>query len=57
MNIAMNSFPILETTRLRLREIKETDAASMLEYLSDKEVMKHYGLEPFQTIEEAFDEI
>ncbi|MDP2613915.1 GNAT family N-acetyltransferase, partial [Oceanobacter sp. 2_MG-2023] len=49
--------PILETSRLRLREIKETDAASMLAYLSDTEVMKHYGLEPFQTIEEAFDEI
>ncbi|MCM3399787.1 GNAT family N-acetyltransferase [Oceanobacillus profundus] len=57
MNIATNSFPILETSRLRLREIKETDAASMLAYLSDTEVMKHYGLEPFQTIEEAFDEI
>lgn len=57
MNIDMNAFPTLETKRLRLREIEEKDAASILEYLSDQEVMKHYGLEPFQTLKEVFDEI
>lgn len=50
-------FPILETDRLILRKVTEDDASSVLKYLSNKEVMKHIGLEPFTTIEEALDEI
>ena len=51
------TFPLLETERLVLREITVEDAPSILNYLSDKEVMKYYGLEPFQTVKDAIDEI
>lgn len=55
--ILVGTFPILETDRLILRKVTEDDASSVLKYLSNKEVMKHIGLEPFTTIEEALDEI
>lgn len=51
------AFPILETDRLVLRRIEQSDAMSILTYLSDDEVMKHYGLEPFQSVEDALNEI
>ncbi|MGE7603403.1 GNAT family N-acetyltransferase [Peribacillus sp. NPDC097675] len=51
------TFPTLETDRLLLRKVTEEDASSVLKYLSDSEVMKHIGLAPFATIEEALDEI
>ena len=51
------TFPILETDRLLLRQVTKEDASSALKYLSDSEVMKHIGLKPFTTIEEALDEI
>ena len=52
-----DTFPELETNRLNLRRITKDDASSMLEYLSDVEVMKYYGLEPFKTINDALREI
>ncbi|MEH7316450.1 GNAT family protein [Priestia megaterium] len=52
-----NYFPIIKTKRLILREIVAEDAGNILKYLSDKEVMKHYGLEPFTTVEDASNEI
>lgn len=52
-----NYFPIIKTKRLILREIVAEDAGSILKYLSDREVMKHYGLEPFTTVEDALNEI
>ncbi|WP_442599943.1 GNAT family N-acetyltransferase [Neobacillus sp. D3-1R] len=51
------TYPVLETDRLILREINTDDAKSVLTYLSDKEVMKYYGLEPFGSINDALDEI
>lgn len=57
MTIDTNSFPILETKRLILRKVTKDDANSILTYLSDKEVMKYYGLEPFKSINDALDEI
>lgn len=57
MEKVLQDFPVLETERLILRQIRKTDARSMLKYLSDKDVMEHYGLLPFQTEEEALDEI
>ncbi|WP_342511982.1 GNAT family protein [Sporosarcina sp. FSL K6-1522] len=50
-------FPIIETTRLILREVTAADANDMLCYLSDKDVVKPMGLEPFQTVKEVWDEI
>ncbi|MBS4176505.1 GNAT family N-acetyltransferase [Lederbergia citrea] len=53
----VDTFPVLETSRLVLRNIVKGDAHSILRYLSDKEVMKYYGLEPYKTINDALDEI
>ncbi|WP_353048684.1 MULTISPECIES: GNAT family N-acetyltransferase [unclassified Exiguobacterium] len=50
-------FPILQTTRLTLREVKPLDAPSLLTYLADERVVKPIGLAPFQTEADALDEI
>ncbi|WP_407644111.1 GNAT family N-acetyltransferase [Filobacillus milosensis] len=55
--VEVNSFPILETNRLILRKVTNDDACSLLKYLSDRDVMKHIGLEPFKSINDALDEI
>ncbi|MUK90760.1 GNAT family N-acetyltransferase [Ornithinibacillus sp. L9] len=52
-----DTFPILKTERLVLRKIEESDAHSIMEYLSDEEVVQYYGLEPFETIQDALSEI
>lgn len=52
-----NNFPLIETDRLILREVSKDDADDLLIYLSDKEVMKYMGLEPFNSVEDALDEI
>jgi [ribosomal protein S5]-alanine N-acetyltransferase len=53
----LKEFPIIETERLILREATKADADDMLTYLSDPIVVKHMGLEPFQSVEDVFDEI
>lgn len=50
-------FPIIRTDRLILRPFRKEDALDMLRYLSDPEVMKHYGMAPFSTEEEACEEV
>ncbi|RDW16490.1 N-acetyltransferase [Oceanobacillus arenosus] len=50
-------FPIIETNRLILRKIKVSDVNNVFQYLSDKEVMKYYGLAPFETVEDVLSEI
>ncbi|WP_200411013.1 GNAT family N-acetyltransferase [Virgibacillus salexigens] len=52
----MNTFPIIETERLILREATCKDADDMYSYLSDKEVVKHMGLEPYQTSTDVLEE-
>lgn len=39
------TFPIIETDRLVLRQVTKDDAEDILNYLSDKNVMKYYGME------------
>jgi [ribosomal protein S5]-alanine N-acetyltransferase len=56
-NSVVKEFPIIETNRLMLRKVTTEDANDMFTYLSDKDVMKHMGLEPFQTINDVYDEI
>ncbi|WNS75753.1 GNAT family protein [Bacillus sp. DTU_2020_1000418_1_SI_GHA_SEK_038] len=56
MNLS-KAFPILETERLILREVVPGDAACLLTYLSDIEVMKYFGMEPFQSEDDAIEEI
>ncbi|MFC5602469.1 GNAT family N-acetyltransferase [Sporosarcina koreensis] len=53
MNYQSDIFPVLETNRLLLRRIEKDDAHDIFTYLSDIEVMKHYGTKPFQTVDEA----
>ncbi|WNF25192.1 GNAT family protein [Mesobacillus jeotgali] len=50
-------FPVIETDRLILKEIIRDDAEDIFKYLSDENVMKYYGLEPFKSIDEAMEEI
>ncbi|TYS16390.1 GNAT family N-acetyltransferase [Rossellomorea vietnamensis] len=51
------NFPVLDTSRLILRETIQSDTADMLSYLSDSEVVKYMGLAPFQSMEDALDEL
>ncbi|WP_413381866.1 GNAT family N-acetyltransferase [Alkalihalobacillus sp. 1P02AB] len=53
----INRLPVLETERLILREVVESDAKDLLSYLSREEVVKHMGLTPFKTIDDALEEI
>ena len=46
-------FPILETERLILREIKMEDAADLFAYFSNEEVMRYYGQETFTAIQQV----
>ncbi|MBS4207093.1 GNAT family protein [Bacillus sp. FJAT-50079] len=57
MVVEVSAFPILETNRLILRQVTKDDASSLLKYLSDKDVMRYVGLEPFKSIDDALDEI
>jgi [ribosomal protein S5]-alanine N-acetyltransferase len=57
MTIATNKFPVIETSRLVLRQVTNEDANDILRYLSDEEVMKYYGLEPFKSINDVLEEI
>lgn len=55
--IEVDAFPVLETDRLILRQVTSNDANSLLTYLSDIDVMKYVGLEPFKSIDDVLDEI
>ena len=52
-----NKFPIIETKRLILRQVTTEDATDMFDYLSDQDVVKPMGLDPFQTVKDVWDEI
>ena len=47
------SVPQLETPRLILRGIRESDAEAIFATFSDAETMRYYGDEPHQTIEDS----
>lgn len=46
-------FPILETERIRLREIQKEDAFRIFSYFSSDEVTRYYGQDSFHKIEDA----
>jgi [ribosomal protein S5]-alanine N-acetyltransferase len=50
-------FPVIETERLILREVTTDDDKDIFTYLSDQDVMKHMGLEPYQTVKDVWEEI
>lgn len=56
-NEIFNVFPQISTERLNLREIKQEDAESIYQLLSNPEVIKHDTFELFTTINKAEDMI
>jgi ribosomal-protein-alanine N-acetyltransferase len=46
-------FPVLETSRLVLREIMAADAPSLMAFYADPEHMQWYGIEPFSDLAAA----
>ncbi|AWB45594.1 GNAT family N-acetyltransferase [Paenibacillus sp. CAA11] len=46
-------FPVLETERLRLREVTLEDADGLFACFSNDQVTRYYGQEPLQHIEQA----
>lgn len=49
----MSQFPILETKRFVLRQLKHDDSKEIFQYFSMDEVTKFYDLESFTNIEQA----
>lgn len=49
------NFPILETSRLYLREITDDDANDIFEYLSNDRVTRYLGKDSLTNIDEAYD--
>jgi ribosomal-protein-alanine N-acetyltransferase len=47
------TFPILETARLRLRELKTTDAPAVFQIYADDEITRYYDLETFTDLSQA----
>ncbi len=50
-------FPLLETQRLILRPLAESDAQDIFEVFSDRKVMEFYDLLPFESLERAKEQI
>ncbi|WP_243521612.1 GNAT family N-acetyltransferase [Bacillus pseudomycoides] len=46
-------FPILETERLILRELTESDAQSILNCFSNTDVLRYYGQNPLKSIDQV----
>lgn len=55
--IVFNSFPVLETERLILREISQKDVKEVYEIYSSVEAMRYFGKHPMKAIEEAEERI
>ncbi|HLY32342.1 MAG TPA: GNAT family protein [Ktedonobacterales bacterium] len=53
IDVAFTSFPVLTTDRLRLRQIRPTDAEALFAIRSDPEVREPYGREPQQSLAES----
>lgn len=50
-------FPIIETTRLKLRKPLQKDGIALLKATQDETVMKYYGMAAFESKAEALGEI
>ena len=46
-------FPKLETERLQLRELTLLDAETMFRYFSKESVIRYFGMDSFENIEQA----
>ena len=47
------NFPTLQTSRLRLTEVQAEHAPAIFEILSNLEVVKYYGMDPFRELVQA----
>jgi ribosomal-protein-alanine N-acetyltransferase len=48
-----DNFPVIETERLRLRPVLQSDVPEIFSTFSDRDALKYYGMEPLNTEEEA----
>lgn len=55
LEISLSPFPILETERLRLRQVTEQDAPSIFDLRSNVAVMKYLDRPPARNLEDALD--
>jgi ribosomal-protein-alanine N-acetyltransferase len=51
------AFPVLETERLVLRQACQADVRAFLQVAQDEAVMRYYGVEPYQSEQQAVKEI
>lgn len=49
----MNRIPVIETERIRLRPLQMEDGPHVFTIFSNEKVLRHYGMEPHQTLEET----
>ncbi|MCM3719252.1 GNAT family N-acetyltransferase [Fictibacillus phosphorivorans] len=49
-----NNFPVIETERLKLRPVLQSDMMEIFSTFSDTEAMQFYGMEPLKSEEEAY---
>ena len=49
----MTQLPVIETDRLRLRPLQMEDGPHVFAIFSNERVLRHYGMEPHQTLEET----
>ena len=47
------AFPSMETSRLKLKELEEKDDRDLLEFFSNSEVVKYYGMKPLENVEDT----
>ncbi|MBN1401040.1 MAG: GNAT family N-acetyltransferase [Anaerolineae bacterium] len=57
MSSSHESFPVLYTDRLILREPRDSDCERLWRVSRDRSVMRYYGMEPFRSVQEARQEI
>ena len=57
LDLIFNTFPELETERLRLRMIRPGDVTAVYEIFGDEAVTQYYGLETYTSIDQAAERI
>lgn len=52
-NVNEKKFPVIETDRLLLRDLKTSDKKSIFDIFSSEIIMKYYGMNPIKSTDEA----
>lgn len=52
-NVNEKKFPVIETDRLLLRDLKTSDNKSIFDIFSSEIIMKYYGMNPIKSTDEA----